>query len=623
VELESDVERGYGEAIRAFGEIAAEGRRPRELDELLHAIARKLCELLGVSRTSIYLRDDHGRFRGQVGHDSSDIDARVKRLVAGVEGDRFTREILASMRPVVVRNALDDPRPIRSTMREWGVVSMLGIPMVARGEVLGILFADDGEKSHTFSPRACEVALAFAELAAVAVEQTRGGAQLRSSVKTVVRQNQRLRRSAAVGERLAALAIDGAGVAGILEAVAELTGRPLSFYDAAGSRLGLAVPVGAELVPRLLEPEHRDHPAVREALAALDRSRPCIVAPVLGAGLSHRHLLVPVAGGARRFGELAMLEAGGALSSLDVQACTHAARILALRLAFEGDVASTENDRRAALGGDLLRGDGDTSALRSRAAALAVDLDRPHVLALVSRLGGDDAQPPDLVAALSRLELPEPLLLARRADGVAVVIALDEDRPPRAAIAMVADSLRGLLAPVHERSPIAVALSGCVRGPAAYATARAEAEQVLRCVRGHADGGTWLLCCDDLGAARLMLSCAEPAEVQRFADGALGAIACDGEAMENLLCTLQVFFERSRSVKASAATLAVHENTVRYRLARIHELTGLDVAASSDDQLTAQVALRVLQLQGRRPWSVTSPRADAPTPPPHLAESGA
>jgi DNA-binding PucR family transcriptional regulator len=54
-------------------------------------------------------------------------------------------------------------------------------------------------------------------------------------------------------------------------------------------------------------------------------------------------------------------------------------------------------------------------------------------------------------------------------------------------------------------------------------------------------------------------------------------------------------------VRRSAQALDVHENTIRYRLSRIQELTGLDVASSSDDQLTAQTALLILRIEGRLP----------------------
>jgi DNA-binding PucR family transcriptional regulator len=45
----------------------------------------------------------------------------------------------------------------------------------------------------------------------------------------------------------------------------------------------------------------------------------------------------------------------------------------------------------------------------------------------------------------------------------------------------------------------------------------------------------------------------------------------------------------------------VHENTIRYRLARIEDRTGLGVAHDSNDQLTAQLALLLLRLEGTLP----------------------
>ncbi len=128
----------YQSAIRAFGDVAGAIGEVRELDELLHLIARHVCELAGVHRCSVYLRDgDSELFRGQVGHSDSEIDARVKRLVAGVPGDDFTSEILRTKAPVILQDALHDPRPLKSTMRAWKIRSMMGVPMVARGDVIG------------------------------------------------------------------------------------------------------------------------------------------------------------------------------------------------------------------------------------------------------------------------------------------------------------------------------------------------------------------------------------------------------------------------------------------------------------------------------------------------------
>ena len=54
-------------------------------------------------------------------------------------------------------------------------------------------------------------------------------------------------------------------------------------------------------------------------------------------------------------------------------------------------------------------------------------------------------------------------------------------------------------------------------------------------------------------------------------------------------------------MRQTAVRLAVHENTIRYRLARLAELTGLDVAGNAEHQLAIQVALQILWLERRLP----------------------
>jgi DNA-binding PucR family transcriptional regulator len=110
-----------------------------------------------------------------------------------------------------------------------------------------------------------------------------------------------------------------------------------------------------------------------------------------------------------------------------------------------------------------------------------------------------------------------------------------------------------------------------------------------------------VLSAHDLGAGRLLLSSADPAEAERFAEETLGALLSGADGMGDLVETLRVFFDTGRSVRRSAVELAVHENTVRYRLVRIEEITGLPIATDSDAQLSAQLALLVLRLQRRLP----------------------
>jgi len=53
------------------------------------------------------------------------------------------------------------------------------------------------------------------------------------------------------------------------------------------------------------------------------------------------------------------------------------------------------------------------------------------------------------------------------------------------------------------------------------------------------------------------------------------------------------------SIRRCALRLGLHENTIRYRLTRIEELTGMSITHDPDAQLGARLALLVLMLQGK------------------------
>src|SRR3954452_1370766 len=236
---------GYPEVVSAFSEVAHAINEKADLDTLLHLVAERICSLLEIRRCSVYLRDQaSGVFRGQVAHADHNIDVAIKQLTAGIEADGFTREILSTQRPVLIVNAQSDPRPVRSAMIEWHVRAMLGVPMVLRGEVIGLLFLDNEELKHDFTPEEQELSQTFANLAAIAISQAQLTAELRSTLSTAAQQNAMLRRAAALEDRLTNLVLEGANLQQIAAAVTELTGKPCAIHDADYRRLASATPSG-------------------------------------------------------------------------------------------------------------------------------------------------------------------------------------------------------------------------------------------------------------------------------------------------------------------------------------------------------------------------------------------
>ena len=597
----------YRAAVRAFGTVAEALGKVEDLDALLHLIAQQASKLAGARRCSVYLRDrESDLFLGQVGHPENVEDAEIKRLVAGVPADRFTQEIVESRRPVVVSNALDDPRTIRSTMRAWNVRSILGVPMVLRGQVIGIVFLDNDGESRAFSQADCEVASTFADLAAVAISQVRMTAELRSSVELAAKQNRLLRRASATDERLSRLVLEGGDLGEIAVAVAELTRKPTSIHDARHRRLAVAMPPALEddVIPRLLEPPFRDHPLVRDALVRIEGTRGGIVGPLPAAGLPQRFLVAAITMRDEDWGHLVVMEYGCRFGALDMHIARSAATNIALELAAERRAARAEWDARASLAADLIHGNSRGAPLGRRAGYLAIELAAPRVLCLLSADPFSDEPMPtaaEVAAALALGPDDRSVLATEVPEGVAVLLELSAKLPTMEAIVAVRARLERVLADLGPRGMFGAISTRCAE-PADYVRAYDEARQVMRCRHKLCgDNGPRVLTADDLGPGRLFLATADHEDAERFAHDTLGALLSDGEGTHDLLLTLQVFFEHGRSVRRSARALSVHENTIRYRLTCIEDRTGLRVAHSSDDQLTAQLALLVLRLEGALP----------------------
>jgi GAF domain-containing protein len=589
----------YRKAIRAFSDVAVALTDAQEQASLLHLIARKICELAGASRCSVYLRDDEtGLYRGQVGHADHDIDAEVKRLTAGIPADHFTHEIVKTRKPVHIRDALHDPRPIHSTMRQWGVRSMVGVPMVLRDEVIGIIYLDGEGTTRSFTDADVAIAAVFAELAAVAVSQAQMTTRLRESFGTVARQNDILRRVAALDDRLTNLVIQGANVRDIVQAVSELTGKSAALYDAGYKRLASAVPPGEEahFVPRLLEPEFLSHPDVAAALEDIDPVRATVVGPIARAGLLHRYLVAPVTIRGERWGTLVVMAHTARFGPLDQRICRRASTMIALDLSAERRIMASEWDAEATLVAGLMDSTRDRDDIRRRADFLGVLLDQSHVFCLLSTHPGAPLDVRRVREALAAAAPGVRPLVGATPDGVVALLPCPPDATRVEAVEAVRAAVEVIRPGLGE--PLA-AISVPCRELDAYSRAYAQARQVLQCIRAfHGPGSTRVLAADDLGAGRLLLMGADGAEADRFVDETLRDMLADSGAPD-LLLTLVRFFEDQRSVRRVAGHLDVHENTVRYRLAKIEELTGLPVRTDSDAQLSMQLALLVLHMRGR------------------------
>ena len=599
-------------AIAAHAAVARSLSTMTTVEDVLRATAAQLCSLVSATRCSVYLKDmDTGIFRGSVGRARTDIDGRVRQLIAGVEADRFTREIVETAQPVLVADARMDPRPVRSTVRAWDIRSMLGVPLIRDNEVIGLAFVDDEGAMHRFTSADLEAAAAFGQLAGSAIAQALTTVGARADLRAATRQIQLLRRAAAVDERLTRLAVDGGGLEEILSVVAERTGKPVAVLDETSRILAVAPATEAGA---FLRSELGSWDPV-ELRRELDRvaDEPAVAGPYPERGIHHRFMFGAIHAREQSLGHVVMAEVGSTLTALDRHAVRRCAAMIALELSAQRRVVAAERDSHDALLSDLLRGDRDPAWLLRRGAELGIDLDAPHVVCLV---GGYTPQAPPQVTGVAAAVAAQLGLTSVPATALAYAVALllPVDSPMRAAVESLRVAIAAALSDAARHQPaLIVSISEPVDCPADIGHAREEAGQVLRCLRTLAGNDSiQVLSAHELGAGRLLLSSLDRREAEHFATRALGPLLAVGVGCE-LLDTLQEFFACGRGLRLTATALGVHENTIRYRFAKIRELSGLDIYGDADDQTTALLALRVLQLEGVRPWGSTVTASPRPT----------
>lgn len=597
---------GYPDVVRAFSDVADAMAAQVPLDALLHLTASKVCRLFGVQRCSIYLREpDSDLFRGQVAEVGTDVDEAIKRLVCGIESDGFTREILDTRQPVLIRDATRDPRPVRAAVRAWNVRSMLGVPMIVRDEVIGILFLDDSDGPHPFREEDEGLAAAFANLAAVAISQARTAEHLRASAATIARQNKLLRRSSVLEERVTALALEGSSLQDIARAVATVTDEPCFIHRGDLRRLAAVMPTDCDTPSRSLFDRDVSAACTSTALASLEGGKgPVVLGPFAAEGLHRRFLVAPIVARDECWGYLVIAEMGRRLTALDMGVARRAASIAALELSTNRRAAAAEDQARDALMRDLLSGSADERGLRDRAAHHGLELDQRHAVVIVH--GREGATTPltceAVEGAFVQAGQTAPMLATSRDDGVVVVLAaLDREAPRLEGTRRMKAFVEGAIAALSADGDVVAAVSSACVVPAGCAEALEETQKVLQVLLTvGASGGGSVLTSDDLGVGRLILASSNRSEAHRFAEHTLGPLLDEEEGRSSdLLQTLCVFFDSCRSVRRSAASLGVHENTIRYRLSRVAEITGLDLAANPDHQLSGQLAVLILRLQGR------------------------
>jgi hypothetical protein len=392
--------------------------------------------------------------------------------------------------------------------------------------------------------------------------------------------------------RLASVSAAGGGIAALVQSATELTPNPVWLIDQRGRVVARSAAVrGSEFRPPDVAQLLEDHGPVD-----LASPEPVLVSARPARDIVRRHLLVPVARDSCLFAWLVVSEVSGRLTNDEAWLACRTALHVAGEYAVQRRVASASWNARAALARQLVRGSNRDDDLTAAADYLGVQVDADRVLVYLADADVDEPRDEQEVSELVAREMGVEVLGTRGREGTLLLVEAPDENAHVPVVQHVKRVMRRVVTELGDPNAI-VGVSAVTRADSLQRSYR-ETREVVLCVDRFARGGDRVIAVDDLGPARLLVANGDVGAVRRYVDDVLGALLGDVPGSSDLLRTLQCFFDAGRSVRESSARLGIHENTVRLRLAKIHDLTGLDVASNSNDQLSGQTALLVLRLEG-------------------------
>jgi sugar diacid utilization regulator len=380
---------------------------------------------------------------------------------------------------------------------------------------------------------------------ATAAELTAANAALADTVAS-------LRRTMDIHDRLTRVAVSGEGQPGIARALHELTGMPVSIEDRYGNLSAWAGPGQPDPYPKesfakrehLLRRLMRDGKPVREGerLAVLASPRSDVI------------------------GVLALIDPGRRAGGADLVALEHGATVLSMELARLSGITDTELRLRRDLVHDLLSGTDDGSAV-TRAEALGYDLRRPHRVVLVEGQGRTRAHDTLLHAVRRALRQIRQTGLCETWSGQVAVVTAGQADWAQVCRAVVSD-LGGTCY---------IGVGGPAGRPSELPRSLHEAGLAQRLQKTLLPGSG---ACEypKLGIFRMLASMSDLTDVNAFVREWLGClIDYDARRHADLVHTLTQYLEHGGNYDATAAELSVHKSTLKYRLHRIRDLTGLEL----------------------------------------------
>ncbi len=414
------------------------------------------------------------------------------------------------------------------------------------------------------------------------------------------------------------IVLDGKGVNEICRTLAELLESAVVIEDASFHLLahagGSGDPHRKETIQRQGTPQRvLFDPQIQRMLREVEQKRGPVKVPAFPhVGMSRERLIAPILAANQVLGYISVLDHPPHHEELAYMAIEQAALVLALAIAKERELAEVEGRVRGEFLEDLLHGTyGEEAAAQRRARHLGYPLNGSHIVMLVdiddfrgfnkTRQISEDAiqglkrEFLRRVTGVVRASYPRALVQGRSDSVVSLLPLGTEPGDHQARGHSLGMQVRQAIADWKPGFTVSVGFSGPTDAPTGVAAAQREVVAVMDSLARFKRWGQ-VVAVPELGLTGLLAAVTDERLVD-YSRRHLGPLMeHDSSRKGSLVATLRAYLETGEQQQA-ATRLRVHPNTLRYRLDRIREISGVDLE-DPETRLNLAVALRVQALLG-------------------------
>ncbi len=168
------------EQFRALAEITHLLNSSLELDVVLTEVVDTAISLIGAERGYIMLRDESGQMRFYVARNARRHTLDESKFTVS---STIVTQAAETRQPVVTQDALMDMRfDAQKSIVLHAPRSVICVPLIYKDSVIGVLYADNRRVPNLFGEREAALLVAFANQAAVAIENARMYAHVRQAL---------------------------------------------------------------------------------------------------------------------------------------------------------------------------------------------------------------------------------------------------------------------------------------------------------------------------------------------------------------------------------------------------------------------------------------------------------